>query len=784
MMEKGLTTTEAVAKERAFGKNVIVTKKSYTTLSLLISQFLTYLHGILLLAAVFSFVIEHYLDGGFILSAIFLNGILGFIQEYRAERSIEKLNTYITLTVRVFRDGKETQLPSNDLVPGDIIILSEGDRIPADCVITSSHRLEIDEAILTGESIPVLKDVTDQVFLGTLVTKGKGLAEVKKIGMQTKFGEIAQSLSTIKIEQTPLQKDLAKLGKTLSIIVACIAGVLIPLGILQGKDVFEMLLTSVSIAVAAIPQGLPAVITIALAIGTNRMAKRGAIVRSMPAVETLGAVQIILVDKTGTLTENSMRVRKYFLQEERFFTKLAQACVLGNTASLVQKSNGWDIIGDKTDGSLLAWAKDHHQSIEHIVKLGTVVDEHVFDSKTRMVTTVWERDNKKHVFVRGAPEAILTNSILSEEQRAEALTIYEKYAKEGLRVIAFGTKTIKDHSEMTREQLETGLQFMGIIGIYDPPRHEVKATIHQAKLAGIRTVMVTGDNELTALAIAKEIGLIEKDEDVITGEELAKMDDTTLSEVVRRTRVFARTEPQDKLRITTLLQKLGYVVGVTGDGVNDALALRKADVGVAMGKSGTDVAKEASDMVITDDNFATFVKAIEEGRTIYRNIVTAITYLLAGNLSELSLVFFGTLLGLPAPLLPTQILWINLVTDVFPAMALASDNKNPDVLTQSPRDPKQPILTQKRILFIASIGFGIAGMLLWVFTYFLNTSGETAARTTTFNVLIVSHMLLAFFVRRQSIFRLNKPLLISVSAILLLQLCINIFPLFRTVFSL
>ncbi|MEN9407080.1 MAG: hypothetical protein RLZZ455_296 [Candidatus Parcubacteria bacterium] len=783
-MEKGLTTIEAITKEREVGKNVIVTKKSFTILSLFASQFLTYLHGVLLIAAAFSFLIGHYLDGSFILSAIFLNGILGFIQEYRAERSIEKLSTYITLTVRVYRDGQETQLPSTDLVPGDVIILSEGDRIPADCVIITSHRLEIDESILTGESLPVLKDINDMVFLGTLITKGKGVAQVKAIGMQTKFGEIAQSLSTIKIEQTPLQKDLAKLGKTLSLIVVCIAGLLIPLGILQGKDIFEMLLTSISIAVAAIPQGLPSVITIALAIGTSRMAKRGAIVRSMPAVETLGAVQIILVDKTGTLTENSMRVRKYYLQEERFFTKLAQACVLGNTASVVQKSNGWDIIGDKTDGSLLAWAKDHHQSIEHVIKLGSVVDEHVFDSKTRMITTVWERDKNKHVFVRGAPESILNNCLLSEAQRADVFAIYEKYAKEGLRVIAFGTKTVKNHAEMTRDQLETDLQFIGIIGIYDPPRHEVKTTIHQAKLAGIKTIMVTGDNELTALAIAKEIGLIEKDEDVITGEELAKMDDATLAEVVRKTRVFARTEPQDKLRITTMLQKLGFVVGVTGDGVNDALALKKANVGVAMGKSGTDVAKEASDMIITDDNFATFVKAIEEGRTIYRNIVTAITYLLAGNLSELSLVFFGTLLGLPAPLLPTQILWINLVTDVLPAMALASDNKNPDVLKQSPRDPKEPILTQKRIVFIAIIGFGIAGILLSIFAYFLNTSGETAARTTTFNVLIASHMLLAFFVRRQSIFRLNKPLVLSVCAILLLQLCINIIPLFRTVFSL
>jgi Ca2+-transporting ATPase len=541
----------------------------------------------------------------------------------------------------------------------------------------------------------------------------------------------------------------------------------------------------VSIAVAAIPQGLPAVITVALAIGTNRMAKRHAVVRNMPSVETLGAIQYVLVDKTGTLTENKMRVKSHWLSHPTHSNDLLFACALGNTASLVKQSEGTvEIVGDKTDGALLLWSITQEPSLHDKIKEGTIVDEHVFDSRTKTITTIWKKGNHETAYVRGAPEALLERSKLSEAERKKLEEHFSTFAKEGLRVIAFGSRPVTNAKDMQRDELEKNLTFLGFVGIYDPPRPEVKEAIHHAHVAGIRTVMVTGDNELTALAIGKEIGLIEKDEDVITGDELDKLSDEELSALLLKARIFARARPHDKLRLATLLKKQGFVVGVTGDGVNDALALKKADVGVAMGMSGTDVAKEASDIIIADDNFSTFVRAIEEGRTIYRNIVTSIMYLLTGNLSELALVFFGTILGMPAPLLPTQILWINLVTDVLPAISLASDTKHPDILKDKPRDPKQPILTKQRIIFISVVGFGIAFTLLVVYQLLLENMSVEKARTIVFNLLVFSHMMLAFIARRQSIFRLNKMLVLSVILILTLQMAITIIPFFQEIFQL
>lgn len=785
-MEKGLTSEESRLRLAQYGYNEISAKSSNTWLTLLLSQLVNFLNGVLFTAAIISLVIGDLLDGFFILVVIILNSLFGFIQEYRAEKSLEKLKTYTTQRVRVFRDGKEVEIDALQIVPGDFLVLSEGDRVPADGKIKKPHRLEIDEAILTGESLPVIKENGDEAFSGTLISKGKGYLLVEKTGMQTRFGEIAQTLSDITNEQTPLQKNLASLGKLLTFIILVIAALLIPIGIFRNEQPFTMLLTAVSIAVAAIPQGLPAVITVALAIGTNRMAKRNAIVRNMPSVETLGAIQYILVDKTGTLTENKMRVKSHWLSDQNRLHDLLFACVLGNTASLVKQSDGHsvEIVGDKTDGALLLWAEGQDKKLPELIATGAIIDEHVFDSRTKTITTVWKKGEHETAYVRGAPEAVLDKSKLTDTERKKLEEHFATFATEGLRVIAFGSRPVKNAKNLQRDELEKNLTFLGFIGIYDPPREEVKEAIHHAHVAGIRTIMVTGDNELTALAIGKEIGLIEKDEDVITGEELDKISDEELSALLLKTRIFARARPHDKLRLTTLLKKNGFVVGVTGDGVNDALALKKADVGVAMGMSGTDVAKEASDIIIADDNFSTLVRAIEEGRTIYRNIVTSIMYLLTGNLSELALVFFGTLLGMPAPLLPTQILWINLVTDVLPAISLASDNKHPDILKDKPRDPKQPILTRQRITFIAIVGFGLALALLAIYQYLLDSMSVDKARTIIFNLLVLSHMMLAFIVRRQSIFRLNKMLLLSVICILSLQMIITILPIFQQIFQL
>ncbi len=792
-MEKGLTSEVAQEKLKIIGKNEIETHESRSSLSLLLSQFPTLINAILGCAAILSFIIGSAIDGIFILVILLLNATFGFIQEYRAEKSLEKLKSYVKSITRVIRDGTEQQVPTSNLVPGDLVILSEGDRIPADGKLTINKPIEIDESVLTGESLPIVKNHNDPVFLGTLVTKGHGRLLVEKTGMFTRFGQIAQTLATVSSDKTPLQRRLDSLAKTLSIVVVLTSALIVPLGLYQGKELFASLLLAVSIGIAAIPEGLPAVVTIALAIGTTRMAKKRAIIRKMASVETLGAVQIILTDKTGTLTENSMRVKKVWVEKNQALPDLLKACALGNTASLIERvptnfihagKNSFDVIGDKTDGALLLFAQQTG-NLKSIKNSGKILDEYSFDPQTKTVTTVWEDKSAKHVFVRGAPEAILQNCRLKELERVRITGLFEQYAKEGLRVIGFGTKVSKSTGSIKREEAEKDLIFLGFVGIYDPPRKEAKQAVQEARLAGIKTIMVTGDNHLTALSIASEIGLIEKDEDVVTGEEMEKLPDEELEKLILKTRIFARTKPEDKLRLVSLFKKLGFVVGVTGDGVNDALALKRADVGIAMGQKGTDVAKEASDIILTDDNFSTLVGAIEEGRTIYNNIVKSITYLLSGNLSEISLVFFATLLGMPNPLLPTQILWINLVTDGIPALALASDTKDPRVLKHKPRNPNAAILSNHRLFFVLTVGFSLSILLLIIFKLLLNfTSSETFARTIVFNALIFSHMLIAFIVRGGSVFKMNKFLVIGVLVTLLLQTIITTTPFFQNIFHL
>jgi len=783
-MEQGLTTEEAKKRLSTIGLNTIEASSQFSWVKLLLSQFPTIINAILLFAAVFSLIVGHLIDGFFILAVIVLNGLFGFSQEYRAEKSLEKLKSYTTAHARVIRNGKEIEIKATEIVPGDIIILSEGDRIQADGTLLESHHLEVDEAILTGESLPVIKKKDDQVFRGTLVTKGRARLLVKDTGMQTRFGQIAQSLASITNEKTPLQKQLASLGKILSFIAIGLALLIVPIGIFQGDEIISLVLTAVSIGVAAIPEGLPAVITIALAIGTNRMAKKRAIARKMPAIETLGAVSYLLVDKTGTLTQNVMRVKEVFVTNPTYQNQFLKACLLGNTATLAKKGDGqnFDVIGDRTDGALLLYATNLTQG-KNILDDGKIIDEYVFDSETKTVTTVFEEDTKRYIYVRGAPEALLKDSTLSSEETSQLENMIDTYAAQGYRVIAFGSKEEQHKGDLARDHLESKLTFLGIVGIYDPPRPEVKEALAKATSAGITTIMVTGDNELTALAIGKEIGLISDQEDVINGSDLEKMADDDLKEALKTARIFARTKPEDKLRIATLLQSMGFVVGVSGDGVNDALALKKADVGLSMGQSGTDVAKEASDIVLSDDNFATIINAVSEGRTMYNNIVKAITYLLSGNISELLLVLSAAAIGIPAPLLPTQILWINLVTDGLPALALASDNQTPDVLSQKPRNPKEKILNKHRSIVIGSIGIVLTVILLSLYVILLQHVSEVLARTVIFNGLIFSHLCIAVILRSQSLFRINKFLLLTVLLTITLQIIITITPFFQEIFE-
>ena len=785
-MEKGLSSLEVQEKQKIFGKNEIKAQERISALSLFLSQFPTFINGILAMASILSFITGNSLDGIFILIILLLNALLGFAQEYRAEKSLDKLKTYVKSVVRVIRDGKVTELEAINVVPEDVILLSEGDRIPADGKIVSHKFLEVDESILTGESLSVIKNTNDPIFSGTLVTKGSSRFIVEKIGKDTRFGQIAQTLRSVTPDKTPLQKRLDSLAKILSIIVLVIATLIIPIGIFQGKEFIPLLLIAVSISIAAIPEGLPAVVTIALAIGTSKMAKKRAIVRRMQSVETLGAVQIIITDKTGTLTQNIMKVKKFWTVKEDYLTPLLRACVLGNTASIIEKKekNSFDLIGDKTDAALLLWAHEQIGDLEELKKEGKILEEYSFDPQTSTVTTIWQ--NKiKHIFVRGAPEVVLSKSKLSQKENDEINKTYEEYAKEGYRVIGFGTRTSDHEGDLERKDAEKDLTFLGIVGIYDPPRIETKKAVEESRKAGIKTIMVTGDNVLTASTLAREIGLLEDQDDIATGEEIDKLSDEELEKIILKTRIFARTKPEDKLRLVTILKKMGYIVGVTGDGVNDALALKRADVGLAMGESGTEVAKEASDIILTDDNFSTVVSAVEEGRTIYNNILKSITYLLTGNLSELSVVFFASLFMSTSPLLPTQILWINLVTDGLPALALASDNKDHTVLNNKPRNPNAPILEKGRLLFITIVGFSISLFLLLIFgTLLKNGSSETFARTVVFNAIIFYHMILAFIVRGKTMFKFNKFLILAVLFTIILQAVITINPFFQQIFRL
>lgn len=779
-MEKGLTTSHALERLRKIGKNEIVSKKVASPFILFLSQFPNFINGILFIAAIFSFFIRDFIDGSFIIAVLLLNAVFGFIQEYRAEKSLEKLKSFITPLSRVIRDGKELQIPSVELVPQDVVILTEGDRVPADGTLLLNHHLEIDESILSGESLPVIKKDHEPIYSGTLVTKGKGRFRVEKTGMESRFGQIARSLSTVEADKTPLQQRLSTLGKLLSTAAIVISLSLIPMGILQGKELFPVVLIAISIGIAAIPEGLPAVITVALAIGARQMAKKHAIVRKMQSVETLGAVQVVLVDKTGTITQNEMRVKKVSIEHTDNIVDLVKMSILGNTATLVPKTgDGFEIVGDKTDGALLLWAQEQIKDIDSIKNAGRILDEYTFDPTTRTITTIWQEDGKRLALVRGAPEEIIAKSTLSLDQKEKMLALFKEYAKEALRVIAFAKRELSQESTK-RSEIEKDLEFIGLIGMYDAPRPQAKQAVIEAKQAGIQTVMVTGDNELTALSIAKEVGLVEKNEEVVTGSELAKMTDSEIKKILPNVRIFARALPQDKLRLVTLYKELGFVVGVTGDGVNDALALKRADVGIAMGETGTDVAKEASDIILTDDNFATLVHAVEEGRRIYNNIKKSITYLLSGNLAELSLVFFASLLGMPNPLLPTQILWINLITDVLPSIALASDQKDPDLLKINPRHPDAPILGKNRLIFIAAIGFGLSFILLLLFNILLQSHSEVFARSVTFNTLIVLHLLIAFLVRGKSLLRVNKFLVFAVVLTLLIQLVATTIPFFQT----
>lgn len=733
---KGLTSAQVSQSLTQYGLNVITEQKKKSILVKFFEQFNNFLTILLIVAVIFSFLLGETIDGSLIISIVILNGFFGLYQEAKAEESLQVLKKMTVTKVRVIRDEKEIEIDSKFLVPGDLVYLEEGVKVPADGEVVRSINLEVNESALTGESFPVIKIEKEKVFSGTIITKGRGYVKITKIGDETKFGQIASNLLSIKDGTTPLQKKLTDLTRFIGIGGMVLSIVVFLASLLEGSGYFPAFLLSVSLAVAVVPEGLPAVMTITLAIGMKKMAGQKAIIRKLSAIEALGSITLIATDKTGTLTTNKMQVKEISTKNGKARELLILNGILCSTASLVyiNDHNNWDVLGDPTEGALLLLAHKQGLDIEKVRKEWQLIDEKPFDSVTKMMSVVVKNVGVlrakpvQYQFSKGAPESILNicDRILignkeikmSKEEKNKIEQQVDQWAEQGLRVLAFS--------------YNNGV-FLGMVAIHDAPRPEVKQALLKAKKAGIKVVMVTGDNEKTAKAVGIVSGLMKKGDQILTGLELEKYTDEELLSILPRVKIFARTNPFQKHRIVSLYQKLGEIVAVTGDGVNDAIALKQADVGVAMGRVGTDVARETADMVITDDNFATIITAVEEGRNIINSIKNAIKYLLACNVSEAIALLFGLILGLPTLFYPIQLLYINLVTDGLPALMLAFSPRDAGLMTVTPE--KEMVLLKKNDQsYIGSVG--IIGAILVIIAYFI-FSGQKLGGTAAFSVLIM-----------------------------------------------
>lgn len=760
----GLTSKVIAERLEKFGRNELTQQTGQSPITIFIEQFKSILVVLLLIATITSFFLGDTLEAGLILLIVILNGILGFVQEYKAEKALAALRSMTVSMVQVIRDGIVQEIDSRILVPGDIMLLEEGNKISADGRVVESIHMEVNEAALTGESLAVAKSPkTDEneVLMGTIVAKGRGTIEVTATGMSTRFGQIAKKLTTIEQEETPLEKKLAGVAKQLGVLAAVAAGGVGLFGYLHKTPPFEIILTAISMAVAAVPEGLPAVITITLAVGTQRMVRQKAILRKLAAIEALGSITVIATDKTGTLTKNEMHVVRVWIagaihtpaaMGKKALPKLVESllkiAVRNNNASLTARngSDGFDVIGDQTEGALLRLAHAVHPKPHTIRETGKFIEEFAFDPTRKTMTVIWHGETGLRVLTKGAPESILDRSTriathkgdkaLTQKDRDEIIDAYESFAKGGLRVIALASKKIPSWRTQARDTTEANLTFVGFVGIADPPRDEVARAIATARSAGISTLMITGDNELTGYAIAKQIGLIQKGDEVINGKQLALISDENLIQKLPKIRVFARVSPEQKLHIVQMLRRSGEVVAVTGDGVNDALALKQADVGVAMGKTGTDVAKEAADMILTDDNYATLVAAVREGRTIYDNMKSAIKYLIGCNVGEVIALLGASLIGWPFILTPLHLLYINLVTDGLPAIALALNPEHPAVMERRPRK-NEGIFTKYDIRWLAEVSILTAVTTIVAFGIGYQVS-ETLGRTLAFTIVVLA----------------------------------------------
>ena len=804
--QTGLGQIEVGERAAKYGPNEIKSAHRISAWEILIEQFKNVLILILLGATVISLFLGHGVESIVIAVIVLFAVLLGFIQEYRAERAIEALRQMAAPTATVIRDGQEMKIPARDLVPGDVVILHTGDRIPADGRLIESVNLQVEEAALTGESVPVEKhtqalqtddlpvgDRKNMVYAGTAATYGRGQALIVATGMQTEFGKIAQLLQTVESGKTPLQLNLDRVGSMLARAAFVVVAIIVALGLLRGQPFIEMLIFGIALAVAVVPEALPAVVTISLAIGVQKMVKRNALVRRLPAVETLGSTSVICSDKTGTLTKDEMTVRKLYVAGQTFsvtgsgyspignfstnggtptgpsaeLMQLLSAATLASDAKLVKNQDhgsddDWDIKGDPTEGALIVAAAKAGLQKNTLDESQPRVQEIPFTSESKRMTTLHQNAKCVVAYTKGAPEIILENcdSVLTESgvkkldaaTRQKVLDVAQGFASSALRVLAIASK----HDAML-ESAQTGMTFLGLAGMIDPPRPEAKEAIAVCESAGIRAVMITGDHPMTAQAVARELGLL-KNGRVVTGAELDDISDEQFKLEVETIDVYARVSPAHKLRVVTALQANEHIVAMTGDGVNDAPALKKADIGIAMGITGTDVTKEAAAMTLTDDNFASIVAAVEEGRGVFGNIKKYLMYLLSSNIGEIGLMAGSALLGLPLPLTAVQILYVNLATDGLPALALSVDPAEKDLMKRRPRNQKTGIFTRPVVALMLAGGIWSTVINLGLFIWAMNSGrSQEEAMTMTFVSLVLVQFFKAYNFRSDRHSVLNHP---------------------------
>ncbi|WP_203362253.1 cation-translocating P-type ATPase [Bacillus sp. REN10] len=838
-VQRGLTEEEAAKRRKQSGSNELQEAKLPSAWLVFFQQFNDFMVFVLVAATVISAVMGEYIDSIAILAIIFINGILGFLQERKAERSLRALKELSAPQALVLRDNEWRKIPSKEIVPGDILKFSAGDRMGADVRLLEAVNLEIEESSMTGESVPVekhaspmkgdtvaLADLKNMAFMGTLVTRGNGIGVVTAIGMKTAMGNIATMLQEAGKTETPLQRRLEQLGKYLIIAALLLTVLVVILGVFQGHELYTMLLAGVSLAVAAIPEGLPAIVTVALSLGVQRMIKQKAIVRKLSAVETLGCTTIICSDKTGTMTQNQMTVTdvwsggkhwlvsgkgyepqgKFFEDQrevqpssEKSLYQLLTFGLLCNHAEIKEKEKEYIVQGDPTEGALVTAALKAGLHRENLLSQFVIEEEIPFDS-TRKMMTVIVRDTKGQRFAvtKGAPDVLLRRShyvlwneqkqLFTKDYRDQTEAMMVSLASRALRMIAIAYKPLSSPNSKGKT-VEDGLTFIGLQGMIDPPRKEVKQAIAACKQAGIKTVMITGDHVQTAAAIAYDLGIARDASKILDGQALSQMTDVELASAAEKTTVYARVSPEDKLKIVKALQKNGHIVAMTGDGVNDAPAIKAADIGIAMGITGTDVAKEASSLVLADDHFATIKAAVEEGRNIYENIRKFIRYLLASNVGEILVMLFAMILALPLPLVPIQILWVNLVTDGLPALALGLDRPEENVMKRPPRHPKEGVFARGLGWKIISRGFLIGAVTLIAFMITLKAHPDhlAYAQTVAFATLVTAQLIHVFDCRSEHSVLARNPfgnlhLIAAVLSSFLLMIAVIYVPSLQPVF--